>query len=117
MDALGTLFRETWGPRSIHIISVVHGKQLNNMRLYFTKKKYNELAYTSHPYSEALTMRPSVSYILYTTSSHEQTGNIITFEKFEEVDLVENRRSAEKDKSNRLQLTSHLQTMNQMADI
>ena len=33
-------------------------------------------------------MRPSVSYILCATSSKEQTGDIITFEKFEEGDLL-----------------------------
>ena len=44
----------------------------------------------SRPYSEALTMQPSVSYILYAKSSHEQTGYNITFEQFEEGNLVEN---------------------------
>ena len=44
-------------------------------------------------------MRPSLSYILYTTSDHEQTGNIITFEQFEEGNLVENERNAEKYES------------------
>ena len=29
-------------------------------------------------------MQPEVSYILYAISSHEQTGNIITFAQFEE---------------------------------
>ena len=40
-----------------------------------------------------------VSYILYNTSYHEQTGDIITFEKFEEGNLVENEYNAEEDKS------------------
>ena len=48
------------------------------------------LAYTSHMYSEVLAYRPSVKYIPYTTSSHKQTGDIITFEQFEEGDLFEN---------------------------
>ena len=48
------------------------------------------LSYTSHNYSEALTIQPAVSYILYATSSNEQTGNIITFEKCEEGNLLEN---------------------------
>ena len=35
-------------------------------------------------------MQLSVSYIPYATSSYEQTGYIITFAQFEEVNLVEN---------------------------
>ena len=46
------------------------------------------LAYTPHPYSEALDMRPSVSYIPYATSYNEQTGDIITFAQFGEGNLV-----------------------------
>ena len=48
------------------------------------------LSYTSRPYSEALVTRPAVSYILYDTSSHEQTGDIITFAQFEKGNLVGN---------------------------
>ena len=44
-------------------------------------------------------MRPSVSYILYSTSSHEQTGDIITFANFEEHNLEENEHNAEEDES------------------
>ena len=46
-------------------------------------------------------MRPSVTYAHYDTSSKEQTGNIITFEKFEEGSLLsETRDDAESgDKS------------------
>ena len=58
------------------------------MKLYLTKKSI-ALANTSLPYSEALAMQPSVSYIPYATSSHEQNGNIITFAKFEEGNLEE----------------------------
>ena len=35
-----------------------------------------------------MAMRPSVTYAHYDTSSKEQTGNIITFEKFEEGSLL-----------------------------
>ena len=44
-------------------------------------KKHSEcvLAYMSCPYSKALDMLSAVSYIPYATSSHEQTGDIITF--------------------------------------
>ena len=41
----------------------------------------------------------SIVYIFFATSSHEQTGNIITFAQFEEGDLVENERNAEEDES------------------
>ena len=50
----------------------------------FDKNISSALAYTTCPYSEALAMQPAVSYILYATSSHEQTGNVITFAQFEE---------------------------------
>ena len=51
---------------------------------------YSALAYKSHQYSGALAIKPEVSYIMYGTSSHKQAGKIITFEKFEEINLVEN---------------------------
>ena len=57
---------------------------------FFYGKNSSALAYTSRPYLEALAMQPLVSYIPYTTSSHEQNGDIITFAQFEEVNLVEN---------------------------
>ena len=60
-------------------------------------KIYSALAYKSHPYSEALAMRPSVSYIPYATSSHEKTGDNITFSQLEEGSLVENELNAEED--------------------
>ena len=46
------------------------------------------LAYISQPYSEAMDIRPSVTYTPCATSSREQTGNIITFAQFEEGDLL-----------------------------
>ena len=55
------------------------------------------LAYTPHPYSQALATRPEVSYIQYAKSSHEKTGNIITFSQFEEDNLVENERNTVED--------------------
>ena len=60
------------------------------MTILFYKTFSSALAYTSCLYSEALSMQPPVSYILYDTSSHERTGDIITFAHFEEGDLVEN---------------------------
>ena len=46
------------------------------------------LSYTSQPYSEAMAMRPSVTYTLYATSSKEQTGDVITFAQFEEGNIL-----------------------------
>ena len=48
----------------------------------------SELAYTSRPFSEAMTMRPFVTYTPCATSSREQTGNIILFAQFEEGNLL-----------------------------
>ena len=44
-------------------------------------------------------MQPDVSYITYSTSYHEQTGNIITFARFEEGVLLENKHNKEEDES------------------
>ena len=44
-------------------------------------------------------MLPSVLYIPYAKSSHEHTGDIITFAQFEDGDLVENGCNAEEDES------------------
>ena len=44
-------------------------------------------------------MQPEVSYIPYTTSSHENTGNILNFAQFEEGGLVENERNVEEYES------------------
>ena len=42
-------------------------------------------------------MQSSVSYILYATSYHEQTGNNITFSQFEEGNIVKNEHNVEED--------------------
>ena len=65
----------------------------------FDETYFSVLEYTSRPYSEALAMQLSVLYITYTTSSHEQTGDIITFAKFEEGNLLENKINTEEDES------------------
>ena len=46
------------------------------------------LAYTSRPYSEAMAMRPEVTYTPYGTSLKEQTGDVITFAQFEEGNII-----------------------------
>ena len=53
----------------------------------FDESLSSTLEYTSQPYSEAMVMRPAVTYTPYATSSREQTGNIITFTQFEEGDV------------------------------
>ena len=54
----------------------------------FDENISSALAYMSLPYSEAMDMRPSVTYTLYATYSKEQTGDIITFVQFEEGNLL-----------------------------
>ena len=54
----------------------------------FDESLSRALAYTSRPYSEAMAMRPDVIYTPCATSSREQTGDIITFTKFEEGDIL-----------------------------
>ena len=56
----------------------------------------------SQPSSEAMAMRPEITYTQYGTSSREQTGDIIMFPQFEEGRiLTKNRNDAESgDESN-----------------
>ena len=50
----------------------------------------------SQPYSEAMVMRPAVTYTPYVTSSKEQTGDVIKLAQFEEGNiLIETRNDAE----------------------
>ena len=58
------------------------------MILCLMKQNSSALAYTSRPYSEAMTMRPAVMYTLYATSQREQTSDVITFVLFEEEDIL-----------------------------
>ena len=62
------------------------------MSLYFTKNP-SALEYMPRPYSEAPATGPAVLYIPHATSCHEQTGEIITFEQFEQGDLLENKQN------------------------
>ena len=59
------------------------------------------LAYKSRPYSEAMAMHPSMTYTPYATSSKEQTGDVITFTRFQKGNILpENCNDAESgDKS------------------
>ena len=64
--------------------------------MLFLMKVSSALVYTSQPYSEAMDIRPEVTYTPYDIYSKERTGDIITFTQFEEGNLVsETRNDAE----------------------
>ena len=71
-------------------------KIISSYDVVFDKSFSCALAYKSRPYSEAMTMRPVVTYTPYATSSKEQTGDVITFAQFEEgIILMETRKDVE----------------------
>ena len=71
-------------------------KIISSYDVVFEEIISSALSYTSQPYSEAMTMRPAVTYTPYVTSSKEQTGDVITFAQFEEGNiLTETRNDAE----------------------
>ena len=74
-------------------------KIVSSHDVVFDKYFSSALAYMSRPYSEAIMTQPAVLYIPYATSSHEQNGDIITFEYFEEGNLVENKCNLEEGES------------------
>ena len=57
---------------------------ISSYNVVFGKILSSALAYMSRPYSEAMVMRPAVTYTPYDTSSKEQTGDVITIAHFEE---------------------------------
>ena len=59
-------------------------KVIYSYDVVFDKSFSSALSYTSQPYSEAMVVRPAVTYTPYATSSKEKTGNVITFTHFEE---------------------------------
>ena len=54
----------------------------------FDESSSIELAYTSQTYSEAMVMRLAVTYTPCATSLRGEIGNIITFAKFEEGNIL-----------------------------
>ena len=54
----------------------------------FDKSFSSALAYMSQPYSEAMVMRPEVTYTSCATSLREQTGDMIMFAHFEEGNIL-----------------------------
>ena len=63
-------------------------KIISSYDVVFDESFSSTLSYTSQYYSEAMDMRPAVSYVTCATYSREQTGNIITFVQFEEGNLL-----------------------------
>ena len=57
---------------------------ISSYDVVFDKNISSTLSYTSRPYSEAMAMRPAVTYTPYATSSKEQT---VTFAQFEEENI------------------------------
>ena len=76
-------------------------KVILSYNVVFDESFSSALSYTSRSYAEAMTIRPTVTYTPYATSSKEQTGNAITFAQFEEgSSLTETRNNIESgDKS------------------
>ena len=68
-------------------------KVISSYDVMFDTSLSSALSYTSQPYAEAMEMRPVVTYTPYTTSSKEQTGNVITFAQFEEENLISETRN------------------------
>ena len=63
-------------------------KVISSYDVVFDKSFSSALSYTSRPYSEAMAMRPAVTYTLYAKSSREQTGYVIMFAQFEEGNIL-----------------------------
>ena len=95
---------------------LVQGKYFLHMTSYL-KYFSSELAYSPHLYSESLDMQPEVLYIKYTTSYHEQTGNIITFAQFEDGGLVLKNVTQKNLIQFHIQVISYLYTMTLVTDL
>ena len=91
-------------------------KIISSYDVVFDESFSSALAYTSRPYSEAMVMRPSVTYTPYATSSKKQTGDVITFTHFEEGNiLTETRNDAESgDKSDNESIMMSKQDMEEI---
>ena len=63
-------------------------KVLSSYDVVFDESFSSVLSYTSQPYSEEMAMRPKVMYTPCATSSKEQPGDIITFPRFEEGNIL-----------------------------
>ena len=75
-----------WNPTTpkVYLLYVPSTQKILSFHdIVFDKKNHSTLAYTSRPYPEAHATQPSVFHIMYATSYHEQTGDIITILQFE----------------------------------
>ena len=63
-------------------------KVISSYDVVFDESFSSGLSYTSQSYSGAMAMRPAVTYTSYATSSKEQTGDLITFAKFEDGNIL-----------------------------
>ena len=63
-------------------------KVIPSYDVLFDRSFSSALSYKSRPYAEAMAMRPTVTYTPYTTSSKEQTGNVLTFAQLEDGNLL-----------------------------
>ena len=63
-------------------------KVISSYDVAFEKSFSSELEYKSQPYSEAMAMRPAVTYTPYATSTKEKTGDVIKFTQFEEGNIL-----------------------------
>ena len=59
-------------------------KIISSHDVVFNESFSSVLVYMSRPYSEAMAMRPAVTYTPWGKSPKEQTGDVITFTQFEE---------------------------------
>ena len=74
--------------KKLYLVYVTRKKNIiSSYDVVFDEFFSSALAYTSRPYSEAMEMRPAVTYTPYATSSKEQTGNVITFAQFVEANI------------------------------
>ena len=88
-------------------------KVISSYNVVFDESFSSALSYRSQPYAEAMAMRLTVTYTPYSTSSEEQTVDVITFTQFEEGTLLtETRNDTEScDKSNNKSLMMNEQDM------
>ena len=63
-------------------------KIISSYDVVFDESFSSVLAYTSRLYSEAMAMRPAVTYTLYAASLKEQNVDVITLSHFEEGNIL-----------------------------
>ena len=75
--------------QKVYLVYVASARKIiSSYDVVFDESFSTELAYTSQPYSEAMVMRPAVTYTPCATSSRGKTGDIITFAQFEEGNIL-----------------------------